>query len=451
MGIVKWLARGAMNNSLAAQSGWSDIVDAQGNRLVDVGDAPSGYGSMYDELFANNPYRNLSYRKSLMQSIGEGLGLRTSADKFREDAAINAQEYDARIFELMQQNEFNQPSAQADRMRAAGINPDLLGTGDVAEAASSAPDPNGMSSDVGMDFQSVRDFGMTIASCFSGAMAMVKEGISLFGMAADIEGKNISNALSMDELANTVIRRNIPAEGFTDDADYLAWLEGLYQSPDLKWSQSLARSLGLSPRQRKSFETSYNSAIGNLPNTLDMFKQQHELADTQLKHSRQTDSKFYSQSFETMKELNQPLTDLDDDLTEILKRNAVAQANVQSSEIENQGIQADIQGQYLDVLNSNDAGAKRGLNEIEGLNLQHMQNVIDDAVKKARKSILATLSRLAEGGNDFAAFMYHNMMLNDFLKFDFKTKLEAGVNRNSSPWTSWLPSFGADVELGVSY
>lgn len=426
-------------------------LDRSSEIPIDVGAAPSGYGSMYDRLFSANPYRNLTYNKTWWQRTLSGLGFRTSADKFFEDAQIQAAEYDARIFELMQQNEFNEPSAQSDRMRAAGINPDLLGTGDVAEAASSAPDPNGMSSEVGNDFQSVRDFGMMIASCFSGAMAMVKEGIDLYGMASDIEGKNIGNALSLDELANTVIRRNIPAEGFSDDADYLSWIEGLHQSPDLKWSQSLARSLGLSRKSRKGFETAYESAIGNLPNTLEMFKQQRELAGEKLGYARQTDSKYYNQSFEVMQELNQPLTDLDDDLTEIQKKNAVAQANVQSSEIENQGIQADIHGQYLDVLQSQDAGAKQGLNEVEGLNLQHMQNEIDDAVKKARKSILATLSRLAESGNEFAAFMYHNMMLNDFLKFDFRTKLEAGLNRNPSPWTSWLPTFGADVEFGVSY
>ena len=155
---------------------------------------PSGYGAEYDQLFANNPYRNLTYKKSGWQNFLSALGFRTDAERWQEDAQVNANEYDAGIFSMMQQNEFNSPQAQAERMRQAGLNPDLLGIGDVQEAASPTEDPNGMSQNVGDEFA---DFGNTIASVFSRAMAVFKDFKSIQQMNTIIDGQNIDNAVKM--------------------------------------------------------------------------------------------------------------------------------------------------------------------------------------------------------------------------------------------------------------
>lgn len=191
------------------------IDDYQRGSILDssdgLGAVPSGYGAEYDQLFAKNPYRNLTYKKSGWQNLLSALGFRTDADRWLEDAQVNASEYDAGIFQMMQQNEFNSPEAQAERMRQAGMNPDLLGIGDVAGASSPVEDPNGMSQNVGDEFQ---DFGNTVMSVFSRAMTVFKDFKTLEQMNAVIDGQNIDNARSMVSAIDDFIVGNFTASDF---------------------------------------------------------------------------------------------------------------------------------------------------------------------------------------------------------------------------------------------
>lgn len=114
-----------------------------------IGSAPSGYGREYDQLFANNPYRDLTYHESAWQRFLSSLGFRTGYDAWLENTQVQANEFDAGIFSQMFQNQYNSEVAKAMRMRAAGQNPDLLGTGDVENAASPSEDVNGMPEQTG--------------------------------------------------------------------------------------------------------------------------------------------------------------------------------------------------------------------------------------------------------------------------------------------------------------
>lgn len=210
---------------------------------TDLGPAPSGYGADYDALFANNPYRNLTYNKSAWQTLVGMLGFRTDYDRWKEDAQVNANEYDAGIYSMMQQNNYDSPIAQADRMRQAGMNPDLLGTGDVAESNAPTEDPNGMSQNVGDEFM---DFGNTIASVFSRAIAVVKDFKSLEQMNTIIDSQNIDNAVKMTGAIDSFIESSLTAE---DMLDFQTYQKRLRELSSQDYMNQSAVQLGFSERQ----------------------------------------------------------------------------------------------------------------------------------------------------------------------------------------------------------
>lgn len=189
---------------------------ANADGSVGLGPAPSGYGDEYDRLFASNPYRDLTYNRSFWQTVAHSLGFRTDEDRWREDAQVNAREYDAGIFQMMQQNEYNSPSAQASRMREAGMNPDLLGIGDVAPASTTDPDPNGMSQNVGDEFQRGMSTVSTVAQfafrAIESTFAILKDSKALKnlqltndGLAIQNDNAMISGGNALQELISQVV------------------------------------------------------------------------------------------------------------------------------------------------------------------------------------------------------------------------------------------------------
>lgn len=229
------------------KTAFNTIGNLAGETGTGLGEPPSGYGSEYDRLFQNNPYRNLTYNKSWFQSFLSSLGFRTDYDRWKEDAQVNANEYDAGIFEMMQQNDFNSPMAQAQRMRDAGMNPDLLGIGDVAPGAKPNEDPNGMSQNVGDEFM---EFGTSIASVFSRAMAVFKDFKSLEQMNTIIDSQNIDNAVKMTGMIDSFIESSLTAEDMVDFETYQNRLRDL-SAHDLL--EKNASDLGLSKRQRPQY------------------------------------------------------------------------------------------------------------------------------------------------------------------------------------------------------
>lgn len=97
-----------------------------------------------NKVLAANPYKNQArnYFQSPWQTWLAGLGFRTESDAWRENMGVQSAEYDAQMALMQYQNEYNSPSAQAARMREAGLNPDLQGIGDVAQAAMPGDDPS---------------------------------------------------------------------------------------------------------------------------------------------------------------------------------------------------------------------------------------------------------------------------------------------------------------------
>lgn len=90
---------------------------------------------------AANPYANPYYRKSIWQQALENLGFRTGYDTYMESMALNAKEYEAQLLEKMHNEEYDSASSQAQRLRQAGLNPDLQNV-DAGGSSGMEPDPS---------------------------------------------------------------------------------------------------------------------------------------------------------------------------------------------------------------------------------------------------------------------------------------------------------------------
>lgn len=436
----------------AAMSLLGQRVDTTGDYFGTGLEYLSSDNPMYDAYYKANPYVGQQYRKSLIDTLFGGV-FRTGYDKWLNEMQMSSAQYNAGIVDMQQQNLYNSEAAKAARMRDAGLNPDLLGTGDVSDAARPMEDPQDAQIPDAVDLSQVASFAGMIGQCFTGALGMASAGIDLIGKVSQIDAQQISNAGSMQDLALQYIRNSIPAEGLETDADYMSWKEKLIalSSPDVAWNQSLARSLGLKPNQRKSFDYALNNAVGNLPSEYDRFKMMDDYADKKLSSARKTSSSFYDQSFEVMQGLSQELVASRDQLESLVARVNVLEQEVKEQTLNVESAQADLEYQYFDKAAKLGMGTTQAITENEDFNLKKIQQGIDRTLKKTRTNILNMLEGMAKDGNDFANYMIYNMMLHEYMNFEFKAKGDFGIGKVlPKSVAGWLPSLGADVEFGAS-
>ena len=275
-----------------------------GPTTVDVGPAPSGYGDMYDQLFANNPYRNRSYNRGWLQSILSNMGFRTKYDDFREQMEYNAAEFDAGIFSMMQQNQYNSPEAQAARMRNAGLNPDLLGTGDVESAASPAEDPNGISPSA----TEAPDALSLVSTVSSGVLGIIPKVLSFATNLSQMKGIRIENdakELSFGSAAVDAASKFF-LEGITENDYKDAFQSGNWDnilSAAKKDSSYLAETMFSSPSARKRFKLAYGMHSNGLISKMQKYKTYDEFEKYRKSLLNQRASTFFDDNDETMESL----------------------------------------------------------------------------------------------------------------------------------------------------
>lgn len=77
-----------------------------------------------EDLYAKNPYLNQTVESTFWDQIG----LSNKRDNRLAQLQQAGAEYNAELAKMQYENEYNSPEAQAQRMREAGLNPDLMGT-----------------------------------------------------------------------------------------------------------------------------------------------------------------------------------------------------------------------------------------------------------------------------------------------------------------------------------
>ena len=276
-----------------------------------LGSAPSGYG-IYDDLFANNPYRNLNYNKTPMQKLWSALGFRTDADRFLEEAQVNAAQTDFGIFQQIYQDEYNSELAKAQRMRAAGENPDLLGTGNVSEASSPVEDPDGMSPGISQEGVPGQ-IASTIIGAFNSAVGIATQFIQLEGLRADVEGKNISNAENMMNIIKQRVLGMTPAEGFKSDQEFNDWKRRTEATLRTKYGRAFFKGSGL-----RRWNRSIDDFIGGLPTSREQFADwKQRLGDAKDYFLGREDH--WSELIDVFKVVNSALIDMQNEITENAK------------------------------------------------------------------------------------------------------------------------------------
>lgn len=213
------------------------------------------------QLYESNPYRNAEYTVSPWNQFLSWLGLRTSADAWRENMAIQASEYDSQVAQMDYQNDYNSPAAQAERMNLAGINPNLNG-GQSIDSGNS----KGMPEDTSLPMVSQGDevqIGNVIHSVlgvFSSAVGIVGSIQGVFRNRLDNNLKSIQNESSLVGLAESVAGSFLPESpepaGMLNDFDW--------KSSALRNAEKFAGRLPKSHREKflSYIQNYWSSAIG---------------------------------------------------------------------------------------------------------------------------------------------------------------------------------------------
>ena len=411
-----------------------------------LGDAPVTGNTMYDQLYAANPYRGLTYNKSWWQSLLESMGFRTSYDTWREQAQVNANEYDARIAELMQQNEFNDPSAQAARERLAGINPDLLGIGDVAEAASQAPDPNGMQPNPADDFQ---QFGETFMGVLGKTLTLYRDFKGLSELDNLIEAGDLDNVKRMYESIDSFVQSRFQEGDFNNRSSYLkavsrikGELEDELMTDD--YASSSAFRIGIDRKNWRRWSSLAGDYLDGLMGDKSGFSAFTGAGNARASATESKLNPLYTKSDDVDDTMTGISVIISDNYSQILqdksKNDAYAEA-LRTGALENQGIQQDIENQYLDQMNEGNAGVKQARSELAKYDAEWYAAQLKARTDSMQEQILDFLRNKARTSR-FASLMLMNWSLNNMVNM--------GINANASASVGLNFGLGANIANTVS-
>lgn len=277
---------------------------------LQFGQAPSGYGSMYDQLFAANPYRKQTYNQSAFQKFLSSLGFRTKYDDWVDQTSTQIAEYDAGIMSQIQQDQFNSPAEMAKRERAAGLNPDLLGIGDVAQAAGPTEDVNGMSPSESNESLPLDIAGM-VSSVSQSVLNLIPATLSFASQISQMRGLRLEN--DMKELqfgsqavdaANKFFLEGVTPQMYKEAFETNDWTNILDASH--KDAKYLADTFFSDKRARKRFNLAYGMHSNSLLAELQKYSTYDEFEKNRKSLLSQRSSRFFSDDDETMMSLLSP-------------------------------------------------------------------------------------------------------------------------------------------------
>lgn len=231
-------------------SNWSDV--STNNDGISL-------GGKYQSLVDKNPYRNQTYQKSPWQNFLSALGFRTEADAWQENMSVQASEYDAAIAQKQYDEQYNDPLAQVERMRNAGLNPDIDGGSNISsgQAASLGEDPSTPMATSG-DAPQLLQFANTVMSSFTSAIGMVGTFQGIRRNALQNRVLSIQGDADLQDLAKKMFPYFLPdsAEGQVEENG----TEHSWQ--DLALTQAKIFSRNMSKKEQQKF-LNYSQAFWN--------------------------------------------------------------------------------------------------------------------------------------------------------------------------------------------
>lgn len=420
-----------------------DTNDPRYKTLIDNAHSVVGTGlsrvessdPMYQTLYDANPYRNLTYHQSGWQKFLSLLGFRTDYDRWLEEAQLNANEYDAQVASIMQQNQYNDPAAQASRMRAAGQNPDLLGTSGVAESASPVQDVNGMNVPETNSFDQARP---VIEGFFGAVVGAISKGFvfakDIVGFTRDLETRDITMLEKLNQIADDYVTSRISSddmsskENFQARRQYLAHALGSGKS----YRRSVAYDLGVPRRWRRVFEKAVGDRAFSLSKEVELWDASNHRLTSRGEIGSKRKSKAYSEEDSVMDAFNGPIAEARDEIAKIKIDNDKTAENLRSSELENKGISLDVEKEYLDTLYESDAGKHKAMAENQDYLQNYYANRIKNIIKSTSAKITENLQKDADAGSVLAKGCLLAWSLSDMLNFSFGDAIK-GANTLFNP------------------
>lgn len=254
---------------------------------------------MYDAYYKANPYVGQTYQKTWIDDVFGGI-FRTGYNKWLDEMKLNASQYDAGIVDLEQQNLFNSEVSKAQRMRSAGENPDLLGTGDVSDSASINPDPQDaqIPDAEGADVLNiVSQVGMTLMDIIPKTMSFMSSLSQLKGIRAENDLKELSFGSNAVDLANKFFTEGITKQDY-EDAFASGNFENLLDASQ-KDSDYLTNTFLSSKKARKAFKLAYGRHAQSLVAEMSKYKSYADYEDARKANLSQRASQFFSDDDET--------------------------------------------------------------------------------------------------------------------------------------------------------
>lgn len=150
--------------------------------------AGSGYERDPNTTNFSNAYADQTYRISAWENLFRKIGFRTGYDTWRERMRLDAAERDQQIRDQLYAEQYNDPSSQVARERAAGLNPDLNGGSAISPGEAQTP---------GQDPSIPAEFTQTDFESFNSATKVFQHGLelsmSVVGALQGVVGKAIQN------------------------------------------------------------------------------------------------------------------------------------------------------------------------------------------------------------------------------------------------------------------
>lgn len=337
----------------------------------------------YGDLVNANPWASLDYKQSGWQKFLGALGFRTGFDVAKENQQFQSAEYLSNIQAMATENQYNSPTAQAQRMRAAGLNPDIQGLGDVANSAELPEETNNELPN------SVDDLGKAANVIMQGvsiAMGFAKDVGALKQISIANERGRLENADYLGRLADGIVLANSPDEmPISGSLDFDAYQDRANES-------ALSFAPFLSKRALQSLNSEIARRWNNLPNSREKYAQWRDLMKNRQQAFGVASSELYSDQDEVLYAISEKLNKHLDAAMKKQAENAEGRANLEGLEIENA---AEYQGAIDPSLS---AAAE---NAVNAKNLQ--SDTMETDLNSIMADIVGMLKDKADHGSKFAS------------------------------------------------
>ena len=386
-------------------------------RLIELG---------YGDRVGANYWNKLQYNESASQKLLSSLGFRTGADTFWENARMQYGEYLSGLMAEAKQNEYNTPSEQASRMRQAGQNPDLLGTGDVANAVAPAEDTNNtLPENISGTVEEMASFLAGIGGFFSQALSMAGSFQQLSSgrlalkqqrIALEDQGISFADHFLISHTPEEFPEWNPEAEYVDSDGnvgrvgDYFSDAASYMRSKITDaWKEHKSRYGGyVKDRDWQQIDKYISHMVNSLPTTSEQYAAWRKQAEDKLAYGQARDSEFYATEFNELRKANMEYRKSLDEVMKIVADLQKHQSSAGIAEADyNKALYDSMDGSTMGQYQMQSAGQQvqaQGL-QIEGLGYENALKRINKIAEEAKNRLIDRWTEMADQGSVFANFM----------------------------------------------